>query len=120
MRDSFREIAQFMDSVEPAIGVRRLLDQHQLEPGDGLAEVFRRHMNPNLQDRRFLFWNTFLMDFLRGITPDSRVGRIILGILTVGTSELARATEKITATLGKAALKRIIKNILECKYLIII
>ena len=110
MRDSFREIAAFMDHIEPATGVRRLLEMHQLTPDDGLREVFRRHTHPNLVDRRFLFWNTFLMDFLRGITPDSRRGRLLLGIFTLGLSEVARATEMLTATLGKEIWKRFARS----------
>lgn len=106
MRDNFREIAAFMDSVEPATNLRRLLEMHQLEVGEGYAEVLRRHMQPEIQERRFLFWNTFLMDFLRGITPDSRKGRWILGLLTLGASEIARITEEFTALLGKAVWER--------------
>lgn len=63
MRTSFRQIAQFMDSVEPPNSLRRLLEMHRMVDGsNGFAEVWRRHNHRHLVEQSFLFLNTWLMD----------------------------------------------------------
>ncbi|QXP54645.1 hypothetical protein H0I25_11160 [Cellulophaga sp. HaHa_2_95] len=62
MRNSFREIAAFMDPVDTARGLRKLLGMHLLEEGDGYREVWRRHNHPNVITERFFAFNTYLMD----------------------------------------------------------
>ena len=62
MRNSFREIAAFMDPVAPARSLRKLLGMHLLEESDGYKEVWRRHNHPNGITQRFFTFNTYLMD----------------------------------------------------------
>ena len=62
MRTSFREISVFMDPVDTARGLRKLLGMHLLEEGDAYREVWRRHNHPDLSTERFFAFNTYLMD----------------------------------------------------------
>ncbi len=62
MRNSFNTIADFMDPVDTARGLRELLAMHLLEVGDGYREVWRRHNHPNAVTQRFFAFNTYLMD----------------------------------------------------------
>src|SRR5262245_32811443 len=63
MRNSFTEIARFMDAVDPPRSLRRLLDLHRTSsPLTSFRDVWRRHAHPQAREERFLFLNTFLMD----------------------------------------------------------
>ncbi|MCW5519409.1 hypothetical protein J1N09_06145 [Aureitalea sp. L0-47] len=81
MRDNFRDIAAFMDPVEPATGLRDLFNMHLLEEGHGYAEVWRRHNHPDQIVQKFFMFNTYLMDIPgKGRKPaveyrDTEIGR---------------------------------------------
>lgn len=62
---SYRELAQFLDPVNPAGSIRELHNQHRWSPNreeTSLLDMARRHADPDRVDERFMFLNTFLMD----------------------------------------------------------
>ncbi|WP_143751738.1 hypothetical protein [Maribacter sp. 6B07] len=72
MRDSFREIAQFMDSVVTPTGLRELIDIHRWHPEYPEEEksfrvIHNRHNSGLSVEQSFLFLNTYLMD-VKGAT----------------------------------------------------
>lgn len=63
---SFREIAEFLDPVETATTLRDLSEDHRWTPDEdrfSFRAMVRRHTHPDRRDQRFLFLNTFLMDW---------------------------------------------------------
>lgn len=62
MRNSFREIAQFMDSVETPQSISELLNLHERENNNSFREIVRRHTNNQRLEKKLLTQNTFCMD----------------------------------------------------------
>ena len=62
MRDSFREIAAYMDSVDTPQNMAELLNMHAGENNNSFEEIVRRHTNNQRLEKKFLTQNTFCMD----------------------------------------------------------
>ena len=62
--NSFRAIANKMDSVRPVSSLRALIDMHRWAPSGSqtFGNIVARHSNRSLITRRFLSMNTYLMD----------------------------------------------------------
>ena len=80
MRDTFREIAKYMDPVNPVTTAKELLKMHTIDASVGLAEVWRRHNHRQSINQRFFVFNTFLMDIPFSRKPaveqrDSEIGQ---------------------------------------------
>src|SRR5262245_30819602 len=63
---SFREVANFMDSVVPPTGIRQLARTHRWPGGQAntplsLRVILSRHRHANKVTLNFLFYNTFLL-----------------------------------------------------------
>lgn len=66
MATSLRQIAEFMDPVDPPLGLRALAARHRWISGHppspiSLAEIARRHESQATTRHRFLWYNTFLL-----------------------------------------------------------
>lgn len=90
--NSFKTIAQKMDPVESPNSLRELIRMHRWAPSENRSfrTICNRHNHLSKKERRFLCWNTFLMDVWIGSTG----GRIFLGIITGGISEVFADPEK--------------------------
>ncbi len=61
---SFREIAEKMDPIRTPTGLAALLEMHRWCPSEerSFRAICNRHDNPRKLERRFLFFNTYLLD----------------------------------------------------------
>lgn len=62
MRNSFREIATYMDSVDTPLTMLELFDMHVGDTTNSFEEIVRRHSNSQRLEKKFLSQNTYCMD----------------------------------------------------------